>query len=271
MRSRWPSMARAVRNRIASRGLVAAELSLLAYGGCGGLFAADIARDVGCPARRRARARRRCSPRSAPRPPPCTASGCSRVAVRLPGDPRRCGRRSLELRRGGARRPRGRRRRAGRVHVGFEADVRFERQGAELTIPLPPSARDDLDLDALAGAFRDEYVRRFGGRRGRARRRGRGHDAARRRRGGGRARRRVAAGFGIGRRAVRSGGPSPVGPSSGRCSSTVRGRPSRCRSSSRAELAGGRGRQRSRAGRRGRHHGVDRPRRRGSRWTPSAR
>ena len=37
------SMVRAVRNRIATRGLVASEVSLMAYGGCGGLFACDIA------------------------------------------------------------------------------------------------------------------------------------------------------------------------------------------------------------------------------------
>ena len=41
------SMVRAVRNRIATRGLVASELSLMAYGGCGGLFACDIAHDIG--------------------------------------------------------------------------------------------------------------------------------------------------------------------------------------------------------------------------------
>ena len=37
------TMARAVRNRVASRGLVPADALLLAYGGCGGLFACDIA------------------------------------------------------------------------------------------------------------------------------------------------------------------------------------------------------------------------------------
>ena len=155
------SMVRAVRNRIASRGLVAAELSLLAYGGCGGLFAAGIARDVGC--------RRAVVPELAAE---LCAFGAATaavhrerlqsVAVRLPGDPQALRATLLELERavladlaGDGVEPAG-------CTIGFEADVRFERQGAELTIPLPPSARDDLDLDALAGAFRDEYVRRFG-------------------------------------------------------------------------------------------------------------
>ena len=105
------TMARAVRNRVASRGLVPADALLLAYGGCGGLFACDIAREVGAAARRRAAPRtgavrvrcrhRAAAPRTRAVGRPAAAGGpeCART------DPRRAARR-------GAARPGVRRRRA---------------------------------------------------------------------------------------------------------------------------------------------------------------
>jgi N-methylhydantoinase A len=45
--------------------------------------------------------------------------------------------------------------------VGLEADLRFERQGAEITIPLVTVDGEAVVAD-MATRFRDEYVRRFG-------------------------------------------------------------------------------------------------------------
>ncbi|MCB0994182.1 MAG: hydantoinase/oxoprolinase family protein, partial [Acidimicrobiales bacterium] len=156
------TMARAVRNRIAGRGLVAGDLSLLAFGGAGGLVAADIAREVG--------ARRAVVPELAP---VFSAYGAATatlrrervrsVAVRLPAeDPGALVAAYGELRAAveadldddGVD--------AGTREIALEADVRFERQGAELTIGVPADGDGVPLLDDLVERFRSEYVRRFG-------------------------------------------------------------------------------------------------------------
>lgn len=155
------TMARAVRGRIASRGLVADELTLLAYGGCGGLFAADIADDVG--------ARRTVVPELAPvfsahgaATAPLRRERARSVAVRLPAgaaglpDVFSALEREVrdDLRADGIA--------ADACDVRLEADVRFERQGAEITVAVPRAAGGAADVAHLADDFRAEYARRFG-------------------------------------------------------------------------------------------------------------
>jgi N-methylhydantoinase A len=155
------AMARAVRSRIAGRGLVASELSLLAYGGCGGLFAADVAAQVG--------ARRSVVPELASvlsafgaATAPLHRERAQSLAVRVPPDPTRleeiCRRLAeevtAELIADGAD--------LGRVEISFEAELRFERQGAELAVAVPVDSDGRPDAGHLEAAFRYEYVRRFG-------------------------------------------------------------------------------------------------------------
>jgi N-methylhydantoinase A len=155
------AMARAVRSRIAGRGLVASELSLLAYGGCGGLFAADIAAQVG--------ARRSVVPELASvlsafgaATAPLHRERAQSLAVRVPSDPtgleKICRRLSeevtAELIDDGAD--------PGRIETSFEAELRFERQGAELAVAIPVDSDGRPDAGHLEAAFRSEYVRRFG-------------------------------------------------------------------------------------------------------------
>jgi N-methylhydantoinase A len=155
------TMARAVRTRIASRGLVASDLTVLAYGGCGGLFAAELAADT--------RARRAVLPALAP---VFSAHGAATaalrrerarsVAMRLPGDPDALRDALTELAKAVVDDLAGDGVAAGDVAVALEADVRFERQGAELTIPVPADADGRAVLDDLAARFTAEYVQRFG-------------------------------------------------------------------------------------------------------------
>ncbi|HZP28869.1 MAG TPA: hydantoinase/oxoprolinase family protein, partial [Acidimicrobiia bacterium] len=147
------AMARAVRNRVASRGLVAADLALLAYGGCGGLFAGDIAREVG--------ARVAVVPHLAPvlcafgaATAPLHRERARSVALRLPAAPGTLEPTLDELR-------------AAVLDdlaadgvdpdastVQLEADVRFERQGAELGIPIACGPDGRPRLDHLHDEFR---------------------------------------------------------------------------------------------------------------------
>ena len=155
------TMARAVRARIAGRGLVPAELTLLAYGGCGGLFAADIAAEVG--------ARRSIVPELAS---VLSAYGAATaalhrerarsLALRLPADPALLGDTfgsladdvTRDLDADGVE--------AGARALRLEADVRFERQGAELTVTVERDQTGEIDVAGIEDAFRREYMRRFG-------------------------------------------------------------------------------------------------------------
>ena len=154
------TMARAVRGRIASRGLVASDLSLVAYGGCGGLFAVDIADDVG--------ARRSVIPQLAPvfsaygaASAPLRRERARSVAVRLPvGDDTlvttfaRLRDEVLDDLRVDGVTP-------AALTIELEADVRFERQGSEITIPVVVAGGVAI-TDDLEAMFRTEYTRRFG-------------------------------------------------------------------------------------------------------------
>jgi N-methylhydantoinase A len=155
------SMVRAVRKRIATRGLMASELSLMAYGGCGGLFACDIAHDIG--------ARRSLLPDLAS---VFSAYGAATAALhrermqslatKLPVDP------ALVQSTLGALRDEvfadlaadGVAGAACRVRL--EADLRFDRQGSELTVSLTETPDGTVELDGLEARFKDEYARRFG-------------------------------------------------------------------------------------------------------------
>jgi N-methylhydantoinase A len=155
------SMVRAVRNRIATRGLIASEVSLMAYGGCGGLFACDIAHDIG--------ARRSLLPDLAS---VFSAYGAATAALhrermqslatKLPVDPALVQSTLAALREGvfadlaadGVP--------AAACRVRLEADLRFDRQGSELTVPLTETPDGTVELDGLEARFKDEYARRFG-------------------------------------------------------------------------------------------------------------
>jgi N-methylhydantoinase A len=154
------TMARAVRTRIASRGLSGSDILLLAYGGCGGLFAADLARAAG--------AQRAVVPALAPVFSAHGAATASMrrerarsVAMALPGDTMMLQKVFRELTALVVSDLSEDAVAADRAVVGLEADLRFERQGAEITIPLVAVDGQAVVAD-LATRFRDEYVRRFG-------------------------------------------------------------------------------------------------------------
>jgi N-methylhydantoinase A len=46
--------------------------------------------------------------------------------------------------------------------LAFAADVRYEGQGSELTVPLPGRVLDDAAVPALAAAFRAQYAATYG-------------------------------------------------------------------------------------------------------------
>jgi N-methylhydantoinase A len=155
------TMARAVRTRIASRGLVASDLTVLAFGGCGGLFAGDIALDAG--------ASRAVVPELAP---VFSAHGAATAALRrersrsiasrFPGDADALRQVLVELAKAVVDDLAGDGVAVDDVAVGLEADLRFERQGAELTVPVTTGPDGRAVLDDLAERFTAEYVQRFG-------------------------------------------------------------------------------------------------------------
>ena len=155
------SMVRAVRNRIATRGLVASELSLMAYGGCGGLFACDIAHDIG--------ARRSVLPDLAS---VFSAYGAATAALhrervqslatKLPVDEELVRATFASLRSAALADLVADGVPAGQCHVRLEADLRFDRQGSELTVPVAEAAGGRLQVDGLEARFKAEYARRFG-------------------------------------------------------------------------------------------------------------
>ena len=134
---------------------------MLAFGGCGGLFAGDIAHEVG--------ARRAVVPELAP---VFSAYGAATavlrrersrsVAQRLPGEPAVLLGTLDQLRRSvlddladdGVD--------AASAQVRLEADVRFERQGSELTVTIETGPDGAPDLSTLAPRFVADYVARFG-------------------------------------------------------------------------------------------------------------
>ena len=153
--------AKAVRARLASRGLPAVGLALIAYGGCGPLFGADIAAAVG--------ARRVAVPELAgvfsaygAATTPLRRERTRSLAAPVPVDRRLLRSVCAEMWEAAG---------ADLVADGvspedcslaIEADLRFERQSWELGIPLPGDTPESVDADRCAARFRDEYIRRFG-------------------------------------------------------------------------------------------------------------
>ena len=154
-------MTKAVRSRLAARGLDPRDQVILSYGGCGGLFTPDIAAAVG--------SRTVLLPGLAS---VLSAFGAATTDVRrerlravlepMPADPHLVEKVCAELR--------------GEVDadlaadgiadddrtVGFEADLRFKRQVWELSIPIASTGLEGGGLESLLERFKDEYGRRYG-------------------------------------------------------------------------------------------------------------
>ena len=154
-------MVKAIRARLSSHALAASEHCLVSYGGCGALFAAELARMAGVP--------RVLIPELAS---VLSAYGAATMDIRrerlttlllkLPGDAALIDRTIEDLRAAvwqdlaadGV--PEERR------EVRIEADMRFFLQRWELTVPLPPEPRMGDGGREAEALFRAEYLRRFG-------------------------------------------------------------------------------------------------------------
>ncbi|MCB2078368.1 MAG: hydantoinase/oxoprolinase family protein [Novosphingobium sp.] len=154
-------MVKAIRARLSSHALAASEHCLVSYGGCGALFAAEVAKLAGLT--------RVLIPELAS---VLSAYGAATMDIRrerlttlllkLPGDVDLIGRTLAELREqvwadlaadGVPEADR---------EVRFEADMRFFLQRWELTIPLPEQPATGDGGEQMAALFREEYLRRFG-------------------------------------------------------------------------------------------------------------
>jgi N-methylhydantoinase A len=152
---------KAVRSRLADRGLDPRRNALLSYGGSGSLFTPDIARAIGSP--------RVVIPELAA---VLSAFGAATADVRrerlrsvlapMPVDPMLIRKLMDEL---------GDEARADLAADGipadgqsvtYEADLRFSRQIWEIQIPLDRTDLDAAALDRLLDAFRQEYAKRYG-------------------------------------------------------------------------------------------------------------
>ncbi|TML66384.1 MAG: hydantoinase/oxoprolinase family protein [Actinobacteria bacterium] len=152
-------MAKAVQRELATRGLDPRTHTLVSYGGCGGLFACDLARSIGI--------RRVLVPESAS---VLSALGAATTDVRrervrslavlLPVDATEVTRVAREL----VTAVEGDLAADGMApadcSVTLEADLRFKRQTFELTIPL--DACEHEVNEALGDAFRARYAARYG-------------------------------------------------------------------------------------------------------------
>jgi N-methylhydantoinase A len=154
-------MAKAVRGRLASRGLAGGGLALFAYGGCGPLFAADLAAAVGAPGVVVPNLAAVFSAFGAATTP-LRRERTQSIASPVPVDAEVLRRASAELWDAARRDLIGDGVAPANCTVALEADLRFERQSWELTILLPDDTPDSVDGDRFADLFRDEYVRRFG-------------------------------------------------------------------------------------------------------------
>jgi N-methylhydantoinase A len=154
-------MAKAVRGRLAERGLDPRQHALVSYGGCGGLFAADIARAIGASRVllpelasvlsafgtatadvRRERAQ------SLEIPFPVDVDMIAAVADKLRAEV------DADVAADGIP--------VADRSVGFEVDLRFKRQKWELAVPLVGDRVDRDALDVLLADFHTEYARRYG-------------------------------------------------------------------------------------------------------------
>jgi len=154
-------MVKAVRARLTERGLDAKEHAFISYGGCGGLFSADIAKAIG--------SRTVLFPELAS---VLSAFGAAATDIRrerirsmgtlLPVDAALLKKNAQELRDlvDGDLRDDGVA--AADRRVTFEADLRFYRQRWELSIPVTAEALYKGDIDKAVEDFRMEYGRRYG-------------------------------------------------------------------------------------------------------------
>jgi N-methylhydantoinase A len=160
-------MSQAVRHQLASRGLAAVDLDLVAFGGCGPLFGSDIAQRAGAtrcfvPAlasvfsaygAATAPMRRQRS-LSVVQPMPVHDSELRTLLGRLAAQVRDDFVDDV-------------REAEGLWRVELEADLRFERQGHDLTVRLDVTGADDAALRSitsrsLSDAFVTDYTRRYG-------------------------------------------------------------------------------------------------------------
>ncbi|MGO8861854.1 MAG: hydantoinase/oxoprolinase family protein [Acidimicrobiales bacterium] len=154
-------MVKAVRSRLAARGLDPRQQVILSFGGCGGLFTPAIGEAIG--------SRRVLVPALAS---VLSAFGAATADVRreriravlehVPFDPALLEKVAVEL--------------AAEVDadlaadhippadrsVSFEADLRFKRQIWELPIPLPSATPDEGEVLSMVETFKEEYARRYG-------------------------------------------------------------------------------------------------------------
>ena len=154
-------MVKAVRSRLAARGLDPRQQVILSYGGCGGLFTPAIGEAIG--------SRRVLVPGLAS---VLSAFGAATADVRreriravlepVPFDPMLLEKVAAELR--------------AEVEadlaadnispedrtVSFEADLRFKRQVWELPIQIPSATLDEGQMTAMVDTFKEEYARRYG-------------------------------------------------------------------------------------------------------------
>ncbi|HEY2300313.1 MAG TPA: hydantoinase/oxoprolinase family protein [Acidimicrobiales bacterium] len=154
-------MAKAVRGRLSERGLDPRQHALISYGGCGGLFAADIARAIGATrvvvpelasvlsAFGTATAdvrRERVQSLEAPFPvdTDAVAAVADKLRAEVDADVAADGIAAVDR------------------SVLFEVDLRFKRQKWELSVPLVGERVDEAALTRLLADFRSDYARRYG-------------------------------------------------------------------------------------------------------------
>ena len=154
-------MVKAVRSRLADRGLDPRTHSLLSYGGSGSLFTPDIARAIGSPTVvvpelaavlsafgaattdvRRERLR------SVLAPMPVDLGLIRKLMDELRAEV------ESDLQADGIP--------AEDQSVAYEADLRFSRQIWEIQIPLGDGEVDSASLESLLADFREEYAKRYG-------------------------------------------------------------------------------------------------------------
>ena len=154
-------MTKAVRTRLALRGLDPREHALISYGGCGSLFTGEIARALSAPrvivpdnasvlsAQGAGSSEiRRERLRTVLEPMPVHAARLEKLGDELARQV------DADLAADGVE--------PGERRVALEADVRFVRQTFELGIPLPSAPLDAGAVERLLADFRREYEQRYG-------------------------------------------------------------------------------------------------------------
>jgi len=154
-------MTKAVRTRLALRGLDPREHALVSFGGCASLFTAEIAKAVSAPLvivpaaasvlsalGAATMGMRRERVRSLLRPLPVDVAELAAIGEELRGLV------EADLAADGVAEP--------DRSISLEADLRFVRQNWELTIPLDTIAFDDSFTDTLRRQFESEYSQRYG-------------------------------------------------------------------------------------------------------------